>query len=386
MIILDQPFVSNFLINTIKESSIPVLNRVKSSKLNSMTDQQAIELCSIDEFPTIYTNSENAIDWIDQNLTNTSLPTQIRLFKDKYEFRKLLRNLYPDFHFKSVAVNDLESVDFKKLPVPFIIKPCVGFFSMGVYKVNSLEEWNITSILIRKEMQQVKGLYPTSVMGDEQFIIEQCIDGEEFAVDAYINTQGQAIVLSILKHTFSSKEDVSDRVYTTSKDIIESNLTEFTNFTQTIADLSRVKNFPMHIELRRDANGKLFPIEVNPMRFGGWCSTADMSFYAFGFNQYLYYLNQQKPNWNELLKNKRDKQYSVIVLDNSTGIASDKIQKFDFEKVKQSFQSVLESRIIDFHHYPLFGFLFVETENDNSEELKTILSSDLSEYVTLTKT
>ena len=35
-----------------------------------------------------------------------------------------------------------------------------------------------------------------------------------------------------------------------------------------------------------------------------------------GFNQYLYYLNQQKPNWHKLLKNKNGKQYSIIVLDN----------------------------------------------------------------------
>jgi hypothetical protein len=232
-------------------------------------------------------------------------------------------------------------------------------------------------------MRHLKGIYPASVMGDEDFIIEQCINGEEFAFDAYINQQGEAVVLSILKHTFASSEDVSDRVYTTSKDIIASNLAEFTEFTQKIADLAQVKNFPLHIEVRRNSNGHLMPIEVNPMRFGGWCTTADMSYFAYGFNQYSYYFNPQTPDWENLLQDKDNQLFSVIVLDNSTGISTDKIKKFNFQKVMNTFTEVLESRVIDYKHYPLFGFLFVTTSTDDNQQLHNILMSDLSEYVEL---
>ena len=72
---------------------------------------------------------------------------------------------------------------------------------------------------------------------------------------------------------------------------IESNLEKFTDFAGKIGDLAGVKNFPVHIELRRDNDGILLPIEVNPMRFGGWCTTADISFLAYGFNPYLYYVS-----------------------------------------------------------------------------------------------
>lgn len=383
MFILDNPYVSPFLVQTIKENQYPVIDCTNKLGVDSLTTTQAIKHISNHSNPAIYSNSENAIDWINQNLTFTDLPEKINIFKDKYKFRQLTQNMYPDFYFQSININDLESVNVNKIPLPFIIKPRVGFFSMGVYKVHSCDEWTTTIDLIRQEMQHLKGLYPASVMGDENLIIEQCIHGEEFALDATINAQGEAVVLSILKHTFASSEDVSDRVYTTSKQIIESNLQDFTDFTQKIADLSKVRNFPLHIELRRDSKGHLIPIEVNPMRFGGWCTTADMSYYAYGFNQYSYYINQQKPDWKSLLKDKENQLFSVIVLDNSTGISTDKIKKFNFQKVMNNFTHVLESRVVDYKHYPLFGFLFVKTSADNNQQLHNILMSDLCEYVDL---
>jgi len=219
------------------------------------------------------------------------------------------------------------------------------------------------------------------VLDTSSFIIEQCIIGEEFAVDAYFNSLGEPVILNIMKHTFSSDNDVSDRVYTSSKEIIESNLKEFTEFADRIGNLAGVKNFPVHIELRRDNDGTLLPIEVNPMRFGGWCTTADISFLAYGFNPYLYYYSQKKPNWSALLNGKEGKLFSIIVLDNSTGIDVDKITSFDYEKLLSKFEKPIELRKIDFQKYSVFGFLFTETREDNFIELKNILDSNLNEFI-----
>jgi len=325
--------------------------------------------------------SENSIDWITKNLAFSNLPEKIALFKDKLKFRELTKSIFPNFYFKGVCVEDLTKIQFKEITQPFIIKPKVGFFSMGVYKVSSYKEWINTIDLIIEEIEQIKDLYPKEVLDTSSFIIEQCINGEEFAVDAYYNSTGEPVILSILKHTFSSDKDVSDRVYTSSKDIIENNLKEFTNFVEKIGKLAGVKNFPIHIELRRDDDGTLLPIEVNPMRFGGWCTTADISFLAYGFNPYLYYYSQKKPNWSEVLKGKEEKLFSIIVLDNSTGIDVNKITSFNYEKLLLNFEKPIELRKIDYKKYPVFGFLFTETREDNFIELKNILDSDLSEFV-----
>ncbi|MDX2440483.1 MAG: ATP-grasp domain-containing protein, partial [Desulfobacterales bacterium] len=182
-------------------------------------------------------------------------------------------------------------------------------------------------------------------------------------------------------HTFSSDKDVGDRVYTSSKDIIENNLKEFTNFAEKIGNLAGVKNFPIHIELRRDDDGTLLPIEVNPMRFGGWCTTADISFLAYGFNPYLYYYSGKKPDWSKALKGKEGKLFSIIVLNNSTGINVDKITSFNYEKLLSKFEKPIELRKIDYKKHSVFGFLFTETREDNFIELKNILDSDLNEFI-----
>ncbi|MBW1644070.1 MAG: ATP-grasp domain-containing protein, partial [Deltaproteobacteria bacterium] len=119
---------------------------------------------------------------------------------------------------------------------------------------------------------------------------------------------------------------------------------------------------PVHIELRRDNDGTLLPIEVNPMRFGGWCTTADISFLAYGFNPYLYYYSQKKPNWPDVLKGKEGKLFCIIVLDNSTSIDVDKIASFNYEKLLSKFEKPIELRRIDFQKYPVFGFLFTQTD------------------------
>jgi hypothetical protein len=387
MFFVDKPYVSEFFKMTVKDNGIPVVGTEIAKKLGLysgtkvISEDEAIEIARKTDNPVMYMTSENSINWITKNLAFSNLPEKIELFKDKLKFRELTKSIFPSFYFKGVCVEDLKKIQFKEIPQPFIIKPKVGFFSMGVYKVSNYKEWISTIDLIIAEIEQIKDLYPKEVLDTSSFIIEQCINGEEFAVDAYYNSTGEPVILSILKHTFSSDKDVSDRVYTSSKDIIENNLKEFTNFAGKIGKLARVKNFPVHIELRRDNDGTLLPIEVNPMRFGGWCTTADITFLVYGFNPYIYYYSQKKPNWSEILNGKEGKLFSIVVLDNSTGIDVDKITSFDYEKLLSNFDKPIELRKIDYKKYPVFGFLFTETREDNFIELKNILNSDLNEFI-----
>ena len=387
MFFVDKPYVSDFFKMTVRDNAIPVVGTDIAKELDLyigtkiISEDRAIEMVRELDNPTIYTTSENSIGWISKHLAFSNLPGKIELFKDKLKFRELTKSIFPNFYFKNVRVENLKKIHFNELPLPFIIKPTVGFFSMGVYKVSNFEEWINTIDSIIAEIDQIKDLYPAEVLDTSSFIIEQCINGEEFAVDAYYNSIGEPVILSILKHTFSSDTDVSDRVYISSKEIIESNLKEFTEFAGKIGSLAGVKKFPVHIEIRRDNDGTLLPIEVNPMRFGGWCTTPDISFLAYGFNPYLYYYSQKKPNWSEVLKGKEGKLFSIIVLDNSTGIDVDMITSFNYEKLLSKFEKPIELRKIDFQKYHVFGFLFTETREDNFIELKNILDSDLNEFI-----
>lgn len=389
MFFIDKPFVSDFLKSTLKEYQIPVVEMPQTAELQLLpgtqliSPEQAIALFQGSESEPVYMNSENAIGWLAQHDAFTELSARIELFKDKAAFRRLMQPVYPDFWFREVSLHDLPSLDISGVPFPFIIKPSVGFFSLGVHYVAAPEEWPETVAAIQRELKEAQGMYPTEVMNAETLILEACIEGEEYAVDAYFDADGNPVVLGILKHVFSSADDVSDRVYITSRSVFEENLEPFTDFLQSVGEQAGVKTFPIHVELRKDADGTIRPIEINPMRFGGWCTTADLTHHAFGINPYVCLAQQIKPDWPALLARQRDDLFALVVLDNSTGVACADIASFDYEALTARFEKPLELRRTDVAAYQVFGFLMTQTRADHAEELTGILHSDLTEFITV---
>ena len=389
MFFVDKPYISDFFKRTVRDNAIPVVGTKISKEMGLfpgteiISEAEAIQLARDTENLSLYTTSENSLSWISKHLTFTEFPERIEAFKNKTKFRQLTSSLVPDLFFQEVKVEDLLDIRFSELPSPLIIKPATGFMSAGVHNVRNVEEWDKTIRVIKKEASQNKEPYPKEVVDPSTYIIEGCIKGDEFAVDAYYNSDGEAVILNILQHTFSSTDDVSERVYTSSKNIIKNNLGEFSEFVSKIGKSVNARNFPVHVELRRNSAGGLYPIEVNPLRFGCWCTTPDLTYLAYGFNPYLYYASQLKPDWSEILKGKDEKLYSIIILDNSTGIPSERISSFNYEKLLADFEKPLEFRKFDYQEYPVFGFLFTETTEKNRSELQYILNSDLIEYINI---
>ncbi len=389
MFFLDLPYVSRFLQNTLKENAITVVGTDALDALdlieglNIISEKESIELLKQNKNIPIYCTSENSIGWIYENLLFLSLAEKINLFKDKLRFRNLIKPLFPDYFFKAVKYSELDSMRYEDFPHSFIIKPTVGFMSAGVHAVANEVELKNAINSIKKELKELDGLYPSQVLSAEEFIVEEMIYGDEYAVDLYFNSSGEPIILNILKHMFFDESDVGDRVYTTSKEIIKENMGEFNYFLKKIGKLANLRNMPLHVELRRTQNGELLPIEMNPMRFGGWCTTADMAYLAYGFNPYLYYYNQKEPKWGDIFEDIGDELYSIVVLDNSTGVSTKNIISFDYKKFLSKFKNPLELRKIDFHKYPVFGFLFVKTEKEDIKELKDMLASDLREFIVI---
>lgn len=389
MYFVEKPFISEFFKETVRDHGIPVVGTEISGELGLypgtkiISEGDAIQCVKDTCAENIYTTSENALGWIIKNLAFSDLVEKIELFKNKVAFRELTRSLLPEFFFQEVCFEDLLALPHPGEDIPLIIKPATGFMSEGVYKVNHPGEWKQIKNKIIVDHQESKNLYPPEVVNSSTLIIEECIKGEEYAFDVYFDSDGEAVILNILEHKFSSADDVGDRVYTTSSEIIQENLSQFSKFANAIGKLAGVKNFPAHIELRRNHDDTLVPIEINPLRFGGWCTTADLTYHAYGFNPYVYYYSQIKPDWAKLLTGKDGKQYSIIILDNSTGVEANRIKEFDYQKLLSGFENPLELRKFDYQEYPLFGFLFTETSTKNYDELAQILVSDLREYISL---
>lgn len=386
MLILDHPYVSEFLKDTASELQIPVLKNEMAAEIGVEKGLKLLEEAEFIKYIkekgecVLYSNSENSIGWISENLGFTGLPEKIELFKDKIKFRQMLDRIYPDFYFQGVEFKKLDEIRVEEIKKPFIIKPAVGFFSLGVYKVSIDEEWDSVLRRIKAEIEEIKDRYPLQVLNAEMFIIEENIEGEEFAVDAYFNSAGKPVVLNILKHVFSSESDVSDRVYFTSKSVIETYKETVEYLLKDIGKLAGLRNFPLHMELRVGSDRRIQLIELNPMRFAGWCTT-DIAYFAYGINTYRHFLQQLEPDWDKILEGKEGKNFCLVILNRSAELDSKSVNSFDYEKLLSDFEKPLELRKADHEKYGLFGYMFTETKDRSWSEIERILKSDLKEYI-----
>jgi len=278
MILTGQPYVSDYLIDTIIRNRIQVIDApgtrevIPSRGVCFIGEEEAADTIERSGASLLYTVSESAIEWISQRLAGTGIPESLEFFKDKVKFRELTSGLYPDLFYREVEFRELDDLEAGRLPIPLVIKPAVGFFSLGVNTVSSLDEWPHAVRAIREEAKAHGEFYPDRVLDTSRFIIEEYIEGEEYAIDLYADGEGRPVVVGILKHLFGSEDDVSDRVYVTSAEIIEDKLELFTEFGERITELSGLRNFPFHAEVRIGPDGQPVPIEINPMRFGAWCT------------------------------------------------------------------------------------------------------------------
>ncbi len=385
MFILENPYVSDLLRNTIEKKNYDVVLNDISSELGFSEDvilkNNQESIMNYRDKKLLYTNSENSIEWIVENLTSSKIVEYIDIFKNKYRFRELIRSIYPDFQFMEINIDDIDSMDISQFKKPFILKPKYGFLSIGVYTITNENDWHEAVKEIKENTESHGNLFPKEVISPKNYIIEEFIQGTEYAVDAYYDKEGKPVVINILEHKFSSSEDVSDRLYITSKKIIEENLQRITAFLQKLGDILHIKSFPLHVEVRID-NHQLVPIEINPMRFAGWCTT-DIVYYAYGINPYEYFIEQKKPVWKNILADKEGKIYSVIILDKPKDMNAHNIKHFDYDSLISKFNHVIECRKTDISKYPIFGMLFTETPEDNDNELDEILTNNLKKFISI---
>lgn len=387
LILLDQPYVSDFLKDTIRRYELPVILTEASRAFqaesfpSSVSEEAARDHVLATPDARLYMVSESSIGWVTEHLGSTVHPRRIDQFKNKAHFRGATAHLYPDFLFRVVQFGDLDAFDPESFPAPFVIKPTVGFLSLGVQRVESAAHWPAALAAIREDLARAAGLFPTEVLSTSSFLVEQCVEGNEYAMDAYYDGNGQPVILSVLEHLFASKDDASDRVYITSAKIVRENLARCTRHLQDLGEIFDVRNMPVHVEIRIDSGGRVIPIEVNPMRFGGWCTTADLTHHAFGVNPYASYFRSERPDWSEVLKDDEGSVFALIALGNTTGIDGSEVEAFDHDALASRFTNPLELRKTDYHRYPIFGFLFVRTNADQLAELDWALRSDLFEFV-----
>jgi hypothetical protein len=385
MIILEKPYVSDFLQRTVVDLKIPVLDTAFARSLALAGEMILVPPDAFfgalrsDSNPLLYSNSENSTELLNHYAPDLRATKNLNYFKDKSKLRQIFSRLNPDVWYRTCSLAELDELDPASLQMPCVIKPVRGFASIGIHSVRTEADWYAALAGIKKEILLMHNVFPDVVVSLNEFLIERYIEGTEIAIDAYFNDDGEPVILNILTHLFASPSDMSDRLYLTSGDIVLRYLDPIERYLQEISGLRDLRNFPFHFEMRQESNGNFVPIEINPMRFMGFC-VADVEHYFYGINPYEYYFHRKKPNWEEILKTRRDKLYGMFGIDIPKHLDKNRI-RFNYEKFIGHFSKVLFHVKMDYTKLPMAIYLFAEVTRDRYAEFESILYTDLSEFI-----
>lgn len=382
MLILDRPYVSRLLEETAVRHRIPVLPAAGlplalGAQMERMGEEAFFARWRRAERPRLCTNSENALACIERNLRDTPLWQATLLLKDKGEFRRRTRPLYPHFRFRRLRLEELSRVDAAELPFPAVLKPAVGFFSMGVHRVADAGVWARLVRELPAELARLRGLYPACVLGLEDFLVEEYLEGEELAVDAYFDGEGRPVVLNIFQHLFAGPEDTGDRVYFTGREVIEAWRPPLERELERIGEICGLRDFPVHAEFRRTPRG-VVPVEINPLRFAGW-GTTDLAWFAYGINPYEAFLFGRRSDWGTILAGCGEERFFFNIADLPPTFERSRIRAVRYEALLRLFDTVLDCRRTDFRHYPVLAVLF--TRSPGFAEAERFLREDFTRYL-----
>lgn len=324
----------------------------------------------------LYANSENGIGWIGRHLAHTDLPSAIGLLKDKLRFRELLRDLDPELFVAGGTLEELARLDPLAIPFPVVLKPAVGFFSSAVRTVPAADAWPAALTRAREDVVRYRGMYPEEVLDLARFVVEGRIEGTEIAVDAWFDERGEPVILDVLEHAFADEDDVTDRVYLTSAEIVLRWRDPLATILREIGRRAGLRDFPVHAEVRVDASGRVRPIEVNPMRFAGLCAT-DIAHHAFGIDPYASFLLGLRPDWDEIGR-RGSSLWALVVAEIPPGVERARVTGVDWDGLAALVPNPREIRRMDWRRYPAFAFVFAEAPDGDQAAFDPVLRADLT--------
>ncbi len=368
MVILEEPYISEMLIDYLEENSIPVLgnNFTKQPLSNSLNLKSDFDFIGrYHHSKKIYTVSEHALDWVNSTLNDWELNGQVALLKNKVAFREACSHIYPGFFFRKFSYTELFTFDASVLQFPLVLKPSVGFLSKSVYTLLNENDWKEALLEIRKSVEEKVNTFPETVVGNDVFILESYIQGKEFAIDLYFREK-EPVIINIFEHPFSSEKDVSDRLYITSKEIFDNYLTLFTEYTSHLNKTLDLDNIPVHIELRVDGNN-IVPVEVNPLRFAGMCLN-ELNFYLTGTHPLEFYFSDAAPDYKKMWEGKENEIYCFSILEKPESSPGN----IDTTSIAKIYSDILEIRPVKNPDLDIQAFIFSKTSN--TKELENILT------------
>ncbi|NES19318.1 MAG: ATP-grasp domain-containing protein [Symploca sp. SIO3E6] len=353
-----------------------LLDELSSNSDYQIFDQQ--ELSNSDVFfnteDKIYVTFEGVIDEVYKHHKDTKWVDKIKLMRNKYEFRKVLKSIYPNFYFEKISSKDitqLKIINNKK----FVIKPVYGFMATGVNFTDRSTDLEQIKHKLQEEIAQSARYFNDSVVSSKVVIIEEFIDGEEYASDCYINSEGEVVILNITAHPTHEKFHYMQALYHTNYQIFSRLYDKIKYILSEFHSLVDISNIPIHAEFKFK-DEKLIPIEFNPLRFGGM-GYADLTYYFFEVNPFKVFFEGQNIAPSQLWQGRYDKYFGWVLAYNGKGLNLNHYEP-DYDKIQSKFTNVLKLKKIDYQNSLAFAVLYVEEKK--LENLMQVLKFEFKDF------
>ncbi|WP_414623893.1 ATP-grasp domain-containing protein [Calothrix sp. CCY 0018] len=374
------PVLSPSLLNAIQSWNISVYLQPPTPPLpetiNIINDAEAATYIK-DKNAAVIINWEASLSFILNNLPQQKL-NQVNAFKNKAIFRKLVKELYPNLFYVELTRDTLQDFRFPEEVETVVIKPNIGTASIGIRTVHGQKEWVKAVDSVLKDIDIAKEHMNPAMLNDSSFLVEEFVNGDEFACDGFWDANGKTVITGIYQHPFASSLDVSDTVYYTSTKVVAETIKPTMQVLEDIGKKLDMRRFPFHFEFRF-SNGNLFPIELNPLRFGQ-VALPDITEYAFGFNPYDLFFTDKAPDWDSLLNDVGNSKVYAFVLASIPSKYEPEKYSFDEESFCNSFGDKLLNYLPSNPEItPFFGVAHIVV--DKVEEVLEYLTLDFESFL-----
>ncbi|EIF28496.1 hypothetical protein BCh11DRAFT_03914 [Burkholderia sp. Ch1-1] len=335
----------------------------------------------------LYVPSEDGLNLVAERSGNAAIRNAIRLFKDKFEFRGKVAQLFPDFHYFECPTDEIGTLNLNfEDGRKYVIKPRRGYYATGVREIDHRSNLKALQLEIQAELTERGRYYPDSMLSGSAVIVEEFIGGDirnslslescELAADLFYDRDGIPQIVGLYHHPHPTRSAYFHTLYYSNAEIVRRYSDKVIEFFTALQSLGLdLRSFPMHAEFKVHRN-TLIPIEVNPYRFGGY-GLADLMHYVAGINPYRVFFENEHLVADEVWANQHDSYACVVGYNGQDLVTAHHVP--DHEAFKAFLApGLLHYEPLDHTNCPLFGISYLRRRQ--AETLASILEVDYRQF------
>jgi len=318
--------------------------------------------------------TETVLDEALNKLEDDGKKEMVSRLKNKVTCRQMLAAIFPDFFFQEIPVRDLPNIELAP-GEKYFVKPIKGYWGSAAFPVDAQTDRVELMHEIEAQLSKRTDIFSEQVVAKDRLIVEEFLEGEEYAVDMFFDESGQPVITNICHHPLPKKLDYLHVVYYTSYEVYRNLYPKFIEFFNALNQSLQARSLPIHGEFKLH-KGKLTPIELNPLRFGS-DGFADLSFHAFGFNPFLYFAENRSPDWEALWKGREKKIFAFYLGYNGSDLDTGHFRP-DLRNFRRLFSHILSDTAMNYQDTLAFAVMYIE--EDSLERIHELLGVEFNEY------